>query len=165
VEIFSKDLFYVLFFFKLHMNCLYKQLIDLTAIDILTQKERFYLFYFLLSHHFNSRLIIKIKISEEEDVFSTTSIYLSANWLEREVWDLFGIYFSGHTDLRRILTDYGFEGNPLRKDFPMSGYEELYYDEAVQHIIYVPVQLAQEYREFSINNNWPLMKRSKKFKV
>lgn len=144
----------VFFFLKYHTNCQYKLISDICTIDYPSKINRFTLVYNLLSIRFNSRIRIKIMINELQSVNSITSIYKGASWWEREVWDLFGIFFNNHPDLRRILTDYGFEGHPLRKDFPLSGYLEVYYNELKKRVVYEPIHLSQKYRLFEFNVPW-----------
>jgi NADH-quinone oxidoreductase subunit C len=144
-------------FLKKHTYSQYEVLMDITAIDYqeFLSMGRFCLVYNLLSLRFNHRIRLKIQIPNNYSMISSTVfLYNSSNWLEREVWDLFGIFFSDHPDLRRILTDYGFQGFPLRKDFPLSGYSELRYDDELKSIIYEPVQLSQEFRFFDFSTSW-----------
>ena len=129
-------------------NCLFKQLIDICAVDYPNEDERFELNYNLLSLIHNVRIRLKIRIHDKSPIQSSTDVFSSANWWEREVWDMFGISFSNHPDLRRLLTDYGFEGHPLRKDFPLTGYVEVRYDQETKRVIYEPVQLHQEHRNW-----------------
>lgn len=131
-----------------------QQLIDVTAIDTPADPERFTLVYNLLSLTKNHRLRVKLKTDEATPVPSVITVYPAANWLEREVWDMFGIFFADHPDHRRILTDYGFDGHPLRKDFPLTGYVELRYDPAQQRVVYEPVQLTQDFRNFDYLSPW-----------
>ena len=132
----------------------YDQLTDLTAIDYPSREERFELIYLFLSMTLNSRIIIKSSIKIEDKIESISSLHKSANWFERECYDLFGIYFSNHPDLRRIMTDYNFEGHPLRKDFPLTGHTEVRYDDLEKKVIYEPVQLNQEFRNFDYMSPW-----------
>ncbi|XP_034935823.1 NADH dehydrogenase [ubiquinone] iron-sulfur protein 3, mitochondrial [Chelonus insularis] len=141
-------------FLKDHQNAQYTILADLTALDVPSRPYRFELVYNLLSIRFNSRIRVKSYTDELTPVDSVVSIYKGANWYEREVWDMFGIYFTDHPDLRRILTDYGFEGHPLRKDFPLSGFVEVRYDEDVKRIVVEPLELAQEFRKFELTAPW-----------
>jgi len=136
---------------------------DITCIDYLKNRKRFQIIYNLLSLQHQNRLIIKIEITENEIIESICNIYTSANWLEREIWDLFGIYFSNHPDLRRILTDYGFNGFCLRKDFPLSGFIEINYDEKMKKLIYNKLELSQEFRFFDFDSPWE-SKKSKENK-
>jgi len=135
-------------------NLLFKQLVDLTAVDYPEKPKRFELVYLFLSIKFNARLTLKIAVDDTEVAPSITSFFGDANWLEREVWDMYGIRFKGHPDLRRILTDYGFEGHPQRKDFPLTGYVELRYDVEKSRIVYEPVKLYQEFRTFDYLSPW-----------
>ena len=150
----SKKIFDVLT--KLHSNSYFAfdQLIDITAIDYPEKQTRFEVVYLLLSTITNQRLTVKICVNEGELVQSCVSIFKSANWSEREIWDMFGIFFSGHPDLRRLLTDYGFEGHPLRKDFPLTGRVQVKYDTDQNKVIYEPVNLVQEYRDFDFLSPW-----------
>ena len=150
----SKKIFDVLT--KLHSNSYFAfdQLIDITAIDYPEKPKRFEVVYLLLSTITNQRLTVKIYVNEGELVQSCVSIFKSANWSEREIWDMFGIFFSGHPDLRRLLTDYGFEGHPLRKDFPLTGRVQVKYDTDQNKVIYEPVNLVQEYRDFDFLSPW-----------
>lgn len=144
----------ILFFLKNHTNCQYKILSDLCAVDYINKKERFNIIYNLLSIRFNTRIRVKISINELQPINSIISVYKAASWWERETWDMFGIFFSHHPDLRRILTDYGFEGHPLRKDFPLSGFLEVYYNELKKRVVYEPINLSQQYRLFEFNSPW-----------
>ena len=129
-------------------------LLDVTAVDYPERDERFEVVYHLLSLKHNQRVRVKLAADEETPVPSVTEVFNSANWLEREAWDMYGIYFSGHPDLRRLLTDYGFEGHPLRKDFPLTGYVEVRYDEDQKRVVYEPVKLSQEFRSFDFMSPW-----------
>lgn len=144
----------VVTFFKLHSNLLFTQLTDLSFIDYLERKFRFELFYNVLSIKYNQRVIISGFLGENTTIDSITNIYLNSNWYEREVWDMLGIYFNLHPDFRRILTDYGFKGHPLRKDFPMTGFIEVRYDAMLKRIIYEALSLTQEFRVFILENSW-----------
>ena len=139
---------------KQHNNLRFVQLVDICGVDYIEKKQRFEVIYNFLSLKFGVRIKLKIKTSELKPVPSISSIFSSANWLEREVWDMYGIFFSNHNDLRRILTDYGFEGYPFRKDFPQVGFIEVRYDDKQKHVIYEPVELAQEYRLFKFSSPW-----------
>jgi NADH-quinone oxidoreductase subunit C len=132
----------------------FSSLVDITAIDHPERSTRFDMVYHFLSMYRNHRIRLKIAVREDEMVPSLIAIHPSANWFEREVFDMFGILFSGHPDLRRILTDYGFRGYPLRKDFPTTGYTEVRYDEALKRVVYEPVKLVQEYRQFDFMSPW-----------
>jgi len=135
-------------------RCLFKMLVDLCGVDYPERPERFEVVYNLLSLKLNRRIRVKLAIGENEAVPSVTSVFSSAGWYEREAWDLFGIFFSDHPDLRRILTDYGFEGHPMRKDFPLTGYVEVRYDEDRKRVVYEPVKLKQEFRSFDFMSPW-----------
>ena len=142
-------------FMKSDTSCRFSSLVDITAVDYPERSStRFDVVYHFLSMYQNHRVRVKIAVREDEMVPSITSVHPSANWFEREVFDMFGILFSGHPDLRRILTDYGFRGHPLRKDFPTTGYTEVRYDEAQKRVIYEPVKLVQEYRQFDFMSPW-----------
>ena len=132
----------------------FTQLIDLTAVDYPDRKSRFDIVYQLLSMQNNMRLRLVARVSEVQIVPSVTGVFMAANWAEREVWDMFGIFFSGHPDLRRLLTDYGFEGHPLRKDFPLTGHVEVRYDDTQRRVIKEPVSLVQEFRDFDFLSPW-----------
>ena len=149
-----EDVISTILFLKTNEKCKFKQLIDITAVDYLQKEKRFKIVYLLLSHENNLRIIININIDEKTTVPSITKIFPSANWMEREVFDMYGISFKDHPDLRRILTDYGFKGYPLRKDFPLTGHTEVRYSEDKKKVIYEPVKLDQEYREFDFESPW-----------
>lgn len=134
--------------------CRFTSLVDITAIDYPERLQRFDMVYHFLSMYRNHRIRLKVAVREDEMVPSIHELHPSANWFEREVFDMFGILFSGHPDLRRILTDYGFRGYPLRKDFPTTGYTEVRYDEALKRVVYEPVNLVQEYRQFDFMSPW-----------
>lgn len=140
-------------------NCQFKQLIDLTAVDRPEQAERMELVYNLLSLKLNQRIRVKLSTDERSPVASAAGVFSAAIWLEREAWDMFGVFFSGHPDLRRILTDYGFEGHPLRKDFPLTGFKEVRYDQEQKRVVYEPVKLPQEFRHFDFLSPWEGMLR------
>ena len=154
VTINSEDLLDVILLLKTNKNIKFRQLIDITAVDYPENKKRFKIVYLLLSHEFNQRIILSYFISENEKISSLTKIFPSANWMEREVFDMYGIKFKNHPDLRRILTDYGFEGHPLRKDFPLTGHNEVRYSEDKKKVIYEPVKLEQNYRNFDYESPW-----------
>jgi NADH-quinone oxidoreductase subunit C len=135
-------------------SCRFSSLVDITAVDYPERAQRFDVVYHFLSMYRNQRIRVKVAVREEEMVPSLVELHPSANWFEREVFDMFGIIFSGHPDLRRILTDYGFRGYPLRKDFPTTGYTEVRYDEALKRVVYEPVKLVQEYRMFDFMSPW-----------
>ena len=150
----SEDIIDVILFLKTSENTKFRQLVDITAVDYPENDKRFNLVYLLLSHEFNTRIIIESSINENEVVPTITKIYPAANWMEREVFDMYGINFKDHPDLRRILTDYGFEGFPLRKDFPLTGHNEVRYSEDEKKVIYEPVKLEQNYRNFDYESPW-----------
>lgn len=141
-------------FLKTDPSCRFTTLVDITAIDLPERAARFEMVYHFLSMYKNHRIRLKVAVNADEMVPSIHSIHPSANWFEREVFDMFGILFSGHPDLRRILTDYGFRGHPLRKDFPTTGYTEVRYDEVQKRVVYEPVSLVQEYRQFDFMSPW-----------
>jgi NADH-quinone oxidoreductase subunit C len=149
-----EDVISTILFLKTNEKCKFKQLIDITAVDYLQKEKRFKIVYLLLSHENNLRIIININIDEKTTVPSITKIFPSANWMEREVFDMYGISFKDHPDLRRILTDYGFDGYPLRKDFPLTGHLEVRYSEEKKKVISEPVKLDQEYRDFDFESPW-----------
>ncbi|MCP1335594.1 NADH-quinone oxidoreductase subunit C [Futiania mangrovi] len=144
----------LLTFLRDDSSCQFKQLIDVTAVDWPERGKRFDVVYHLLSMHQNQRVRVKVEADEEHPVPSVIGVFPTANWLEREVFDMFGVLFSDHPDLRRILTDYGFRGYPLRKDFPLTGHVEVRYDETAKRVVYEPVQLAQEFRSFDFMSPW-----------
>ncbi|MCY4301621.1 MAG: NADH-quinone oxidoreductase subunit C [Aestuariivita sp.] len=141
-------------FLKEDQSCKFSTLIDITAADYPERPQRFDVIYLFLSMYQNQRIRLRVAVREGETVPSITEVHSSANWFEREVFDMFGVLFSGHPDLRRILTDYGFRGHPLRKDFPTTGYTEVRYDEALKRVVYEPVSLVQEYRQFDFMSPW-----------
>jgi len=144
----------VLTFLRDDVNCQFKQLMDVCGADYPERAERLEVVYNLLSLTHNRRIRVKVRTDEETPVPTVTGVFSSAGWWEREVWDLLGVYFSGHPDLRRILTDYGFEGHPLRKDFPLTGYVEVRYDDEQKRVVYEPVKLPQEFRTFDFLSPW-----------
>lgn len=154
----KENLILLLNFLKNHYWLKFKTLISITAIDFPERSERFEVNYFLLSHKLNKRIIIRVSTNDITPIPSITSIYKSANWYEREVWDLFGVFFSGHPDLRRILTDYGFEGFPFRKDFPQTGYVEVRYDDQKKYVLYEPIEFTQEFRYYDFMTPWTNIK-------
>ena len=154
VSIDDKDLIDVTLFLKTNLSTNFKQLIDITAVDFPENDMRFKLVYLFLSHENNERLILDFFVKENELVSSITSIFPSANWMEREVFDMYGIEFKNHPDLRRILTDYNFKGHPLRKDFPLTGHNEVRYSEDEKKVVYEPVKLEQNYRNFDYESPW-----------
>ena len=160
-----ENLYSVLLFLKTDERCRFKQLIDIAAADYPDEEKRFEICYLLLSHENNLRIKILINFSSEEKIPSMTKLYPSANWMEREVFDMYGIKFKDHPDLRRILTDYGFDGYPLRKDFPLTGFNEVRYSEKDKKVIYEQVKLEQEYRNFDFESPWEGTKYMEKVKI
>jgi len=154
IEIDIEALYSTILYLKTNSKCRFKQLIDITAVDYPQREKRFKLVYLLLSHENNLRIIVKINIDEKNTAPSITKIFPSANWMEREVFDMYGISFKDHPDLRRILTDYGFKGYPLRKDFPLTGHTEVRYSEEHKKVVSEPVKLDQEYRNFDFESPW-----------
>ena len=150
----SEDLIKVSTFVKSNKNTKFRQLIDITVVDYPEKTKRFKVVYLFLSHEFNQRIILSYLINENEVIPSLTPIFPAANWMEREVFDMYGVKFKGHPDLRRILTDYGFEGHPLRKDFPLTGHTEVRYSEDEKKVIKEPVKLEQNYRNFDYESPW-----------
>ena len=144
----------VLTFLRDDVNCRFQQLMDLCGVDYPEREKRFEVVYNLLSLTHNMRVRVKVDTDEETPVPSVSGVFSSATWWEREAWDLFGIYFSEHPDLRRIMTDYGFDGHPLRKDFPLTGYVEVRYDDEQKRVVYEPVKLTQEFRTFDFLSPW-----------
>ena len=154
IEIDKDDLIDVILFIKTNKDTKFKQLIDITVADYPEQTQRFKVIYLFLSHEFNQRIILSYFINENEVISSLTSIFPAANWMEREVFDMYGIKFKNHPDLRRILTDYNFKGHPLRKDFPLTGFNEVRYSEKEKKVVYEPVKLEQNYRNFDFESPW-----------
>jgi len=154
LKIDEEDLHSVILFLKNDTRTKFRQLIDITAVDYPERDTRFKLIYLLLSHENNLRLNIEFEIKENYQVKSITSIFPSSNWMEREVFDMYGIHYKDHPDLRRILTDYNFSGHPLRKDFPLTGHNEVRYNEEDKKVIYEPVKLEQNYRNFDYESPW-----------
>ena len=154
INIECEDLIKVTLFIKSNENTKFRQLIDVTVVDYPENTQRFKVVYLFLSHEFNQRIILSYLISENEVIPSLTPIYPAANWMEREVFDMYGVKFKDHPDLRRILTDYGFEGHPLRKDFPLTGHTEVRYSEDQKKVIKEPVKLEQNYRNFDYESPW-----------
>lgn len=148
------DILDVVTFLKTSSACLFTTLVDICGVDFPNRTKRFEVVYHFLSMRQNQRIRVKVQVREEEVVPSIVSIFPSAEWYEREVFDMYGVFFSHHPDLRRILTDYGFSGYPLRKDFPTTGYTEVRYDEARKRVVYEPVKLTQEYRQFDFQSPW-----------
>lgn len=146
-------------FLRDHVNTQYKCMIDITAVDFPERPKRFEVVYHFLSPRWNNRIRIKVCVDELTPVPSICSVYKAANWFERETWDMFGVFFSDHPDLRRILTDYGFTGHPLRKDFPLTGFTEMRYDYSKKRVISEPVELTQEFRYFDFQSPWETLPR------
>ena len=164
IEIDKDDLIDVTLFLKTNKNTKFRQLIDITVVDYPEKTQRFKIVYLFLSHELNHRIILSYFISENEVISSLTSIFPAANWMEREVFDMYGVNFKDHPDLRRILTDYGFEGHPLRKDFPLTGHTEVRYNEEQKKVINEPVKLEQNYRNFDYESPWEGTKYIKELK-
>ena len=154
INIDSEDLIDVTSFIKSNKNTKFRQLIDITVVDYPENSQRFKVVYLFLSHEFNQRIILSYLIGENEVISSLTPLYPAANWMEREVFDMYGVKFKDHPDMRRILTDYGFEGHPLRKDFPLTGHTEVRYSEDQKKVIKEPVKLEQNYRNFDYESPW-----------
>jgi len=154
IEIDKDSLIDVTLFIKTNKDTKFRQLTDITVVDYPEQTQRFKVVYLFLSHEYNQRIILSYLIGEKEVIPSLTSIFPAANWMEREVFDMYGVNFKDHPDLRRILTDYGFEGHPLRKDFPLTGHTEVRYSEDVKKVINEPVKLEQNYRNFDYESPW-----------
>ena len=154
LEINEEDLIEVIQFLKSNENCKFKQLIDIAGVDFPQAEKRFKLIYLFLSHEYNNRIKLSINFETNQIIQSITKIFPSANWMEREVFDMYWIKFKNHPDLRRILTDYGFKGHPLRKDFPLTGFNEVRYSEKEKKVIYEPVKLEQNYRNFDFESPW-----------
>jgi len=149
-----ENLYSIILFLKTDKKCMFRQLIDIAGVDNPDNEKRFRIVYFFLSHEKNLRISININVNEKTSVPSITKIFPSANWMEREVFDMYGINFKDHPDLRRILTDYGFKGHPLRKDFPLTGHTEVRYSEDKKKVVYEPVKLEQNYRDFDFDSPW-----------
>ena len=154
IEIDENNLIEVIQFLKSNERCKFKQLIDIAGVDYPDSEKRFQLVYLLLSHENNIRIKVSTQFQLNQIINSITKIFPSANWMEREVFDMYGIKFKNHPDLRRILTDYGFKGHPLRKDFPLTGFNEVRYSEKEKKVIYEPVKLEQNYRNFDFESPW-----------
>ena len=154
IEINENNLIEVVQFLKSNEKCKFRQLIDIAGVDYPENEKRFELVYLLLSHEYNHRIKLLIKFEINQIINSITKIFPSANWMEREVFDMYGVKFKNHPDLRRILTDYGFKGHPLRKDFPLTGFNEVRYSEKEKKVIYEPVKLEQNYRNFDYDSPW-----------
>jgi len=154
IDVDVENIISTILFLKTNEKCKFKQLVDITAVDYPQKENRFKIIYLLLSHENNLRIVININIEDKIIVPSIAKIFPSANWMEREVYDMYGIIFKDHPDLRRILTDYGFQGHPLRKDFPLTGHTEVRYSEERKKVISEPVKLDQEYRNFDSESPW-----------
>ena len=154
IDIDLENLSSTILFLKTNDKCRFKQLIDITAVDYPEREKRFKIIYLLLSHENNLRIVVNINLNESCTIPSIIKIFPSANWMEREVFDMYGLSFSNHPDLRRILTDYGFEGYPLRKDFPLTGHTEVRYSEDKKKVVYENVKLDQQYRDFDFESPW-----------
>ena len=154
IDIDKDDLIDVILFIKTNQDTKFRQLIDITAVDYPEKSQRFQIVYLFLSHEFNQRIIIRYSINENEVIPTLTNIFPAANWMEREVFDMYGVSFKDHPDLRRILTDYEFEGHPLRKDFPLTGHTEVRYSEDQKKVISESVKLEQNYRNFDFESPW-----------
>ena len=150
----KEDLIDICLFLKTNNDTKFRQLIDITVVDYPEKNQRFEIVYLFLSHEYNQRIVLKYSVSENEVIPSLTNIFPSANWMEREVFDMYGVSFKDHPDLRRILTDYGFEGHPLRKDFPLTGHSEVRYSEDEKKVISEPVKLEQNFRNFDYESPW-----------
>jgi len=154
IDIDIENLISTILFLKTNDKCKFKQLIEITAADYPEKEKRFKIIYLLLSHENNQRIVINFDIDDKIAIPSIVKIFPSANWMEREVFDMYGISFKDHPDLRRILTDYGFEGHPLRKDFPLTGHTEKRYSEDKKKVVNEPVKLEQDYRDFDFDSPW-----------
>ena len=157
VSVQAKNIAKTLDFLRDDKECNFQTLIDITAVDYPDREQRFEVIYNLLSMRHNHRIRVKVEAGEEDLIPTVTGVFSAAGWFEREVWDMYGIMFEGHPDLRRILTDYGFEGHPQRKDFPLTGYVELRYDEELKRVVYEPVKLTQDFRYFDYLSPWEAM--------
>tara|TARA_Y200000002_G_C22399751_1_gene545094 strand:- start:37 stop:651 length:615 start_codon:yes stop_codon:yes gene_type:complete len=164
IEINEVDLVEVIQFLKSNDSCKFRQLIDIAGVDYPTNEKRFQLVYLFLSHEMNTRIKLLIKFDLNQIIPSITKIFPSANWMEREVFDMYGVKFKNHPDLRRILTDYNFKGHPLRKDFPLTGFNEVRYSEKEKKVVYEPVKLEQNYRNFDFESPWEGTKYIKEIK-
>ena len=160
----EEELINVILFLKSHDKLKFRQLIDIAGVDYPQEEKRFSLVYLLLSHEKNIRIKVSISFEIDKKIPTITKIYPSANWMEREVFDMYGVEFTDHPDLRRILTDYNFEGHPLRKDFPLTGFNEVRYSEKEKKVIYEPVKLEQNYRDFDFESPWEGTKYIKEIK-
>ena len=159
ISVEPKNLPRVLGFLRDDANCLFQQLITIAGVDFPDREKRFEVVYILLSLRHNQRIRVRVVVGENEAVPTATGVFSAANWFEREVWDLYGVWFADHPDLRRLLSDYGFEGHPLRKDFPLTGHVEVRYDDEAKRVVYEPVKLVQEFRNFDFLSPWEGMTR------
>ena len=164
IETEENELLDVVQFLKSNEKCKFRQLIDIAGVDYPENEKRFELIYLFLSHEHNLRIKLLIKFQINQTIVSLTKIFPSANWMEREVFDMYGVKFKNHPDLRRILTDYGFKGHPLRKDFPLTGFNEVRYSEKEKKVVYEPVKLEQNYRNFDFESPWEGTSYIKKIK-
>ena len=164
ISINENNLVDVIQFLKSNENCKFRQLIDIAGVDYPNDEKRFQLVYLLLSLEHNMRIKISVRFQVDQNISSLTKVFPSANWMEREVFDMYGIRFKNHPDLRRILTDYGFKGHPLRKDFPLTGFNEVRYSEKEKKVVYEPVKLEQNYRNFDFESPWEGTKYIKEIK-
>ena len=154
----KEDIAKLLVFLRDDVNCQFKQLMDICGVDYPERPQRFEVVYNLLSLVHNNRVTVKVMLDDNSSIPSVSKVFSSADWWEREIWDLFGIFFSGHPDLRRILTDYGFDGHPLRKDFPLTGYVEVRYDDSQRRVVVEPLEMTQEFRMFDFTSPWEKLK-------
>lgn len=159
VETYGTDLLDVCTFLRDHSQCQYKTVVDITAVDYPAEDKRFQVVYNLLSVRYNARLRLLVRVDELQALPSLTQLFATSSWFEREVWDMFGIFFANHPDLRRILTDYGFEGHPLRKDYPLSGYVEARYDDSEKRVVTEQLELTQDFRYFDFSNPWEVLEK------
>jgi len=153
----------VMYFLRSHTNAMFKSFIDICGVDMPSREYRFEVVYNLLSLHYNSRIRVKTYTDELTPIDSSVEVFQGANWFEREVWDMYGVFFANHPDLRRILTDYGFEGHPQRKDFPLTGYVELRYDDEQKRVVCEPLELAQEFRKFDLSSPWEVFPKHRNY--
>lgn len=158
IEVVSKNCYPILMFLKKHTLCQYKQLVDIICFDTPGKNYRFFIIYNLLTIQYNTRIQVITKLKNTNELLSISGLYKSANWSEREIFDFFGVFFFENMDLRRILTDYGFKGFPLRKDFPLTGYIDVYYDDDQKRVCYKKLKLLQQYRNFNFRSSWQLNK-------
>lgn len=162
LEVPNDETVQVMRFLKLHSSAQFKSFIMATAVDYPERKDRFRVVYNLLSTRFNARIRLQTYVDELTPMESATKVFKGADWFEREVWDMYGVFFHSHPDMRRILTDYGFEGHPQRKDFPLSGYVEVRYDDTEKRVVQEPVEIAQEYRSFDYSTPWEVFPEGKR---